>query len=100
MIVARGPVDLVLILNVRDHGPVHVPHVVPCELREAIVQDPDMKSDPRKCKYNAQNHDFAVKWGSQKKITLKIIGKLQLKHIIFRILEIRKWKYVYWEKIY
>ena len=58
---AREPVDLVLILNVHDHGPVHVPHVDPLELRVAIGQEPDVVSDHMKCKYNARSHDFSVR---------------------------------------
>ena len=58
---AREPVDLVLILNVHDHGPVHVPHVDPLELRVAIGQEPDVVSDHVKCKYNARSHDFSVR---------------------------------------
>ena len=58
---AREPVDLVLILNVHDHGPVHVPHVDPLELRVAIGQEPDVVSDHMKCKYNARSHYFSVR---------------------------------------
>ena len=57
----REPVDLILILNVHDHGPVHVPHVDPLELRVAIGQEPDVVSDHVKCKYNARSHDFSVR---------------------------------------
>ena len=63
---ARCPVDLVLLLNVHDHGPVHVPPVVPCKLREAIGQGPEVASDHVKCKNNARNQDFLVR-GSVKK---------------------------------
>ena len=58
---ARCPVDLVLQLNVHDHGLVHVPPVVSCKLCEAIGQEPDVVSDHMKCKYNAQSHDFSVR---------------------------------------
>ena len=61
MFKARCPVDLVLLLNVHDHGPVHVPPVVPCKLREAIGQGPEVASDHVKCKNNARNQDFLVR---------------------------------------
>ena len=73
---ARGPVDLVLLLNVHDHGPVHVPPVVPCKLREAIGQGPEVASDHVKCKNNARNRDFLVRGSVKKQLTAKT-------HIIF-----------------
>ena len=68
---AREPVDLVLILNVHDHGPVHVPHVDPLELRVAIGQEPDVVSDHVKCKYNARSHYFSVRGAVRYKSLLK-----------------------------
>ena len=66
---ARCPVDLVLLLNVHDHGPVHVPPVVPCKLREAIGQGPEVASDHVKCKNNARNQDFLVRGSVKKQLT-------------------------------
>ena len=71
MFKAREPVDLVLILNVHDHGPVHVPHVDPLELRVAIGQEPDVVSDHVKCKYNARSHYFSVRGAVRYKSLLK-----------------------------